>query len=110
MYLNDPLITVPGFSEPLRLMNCSDPAVTVESVKLAEDGSGDLVIRMYESLGGARSAVIHPCLPFGRACLCSLAEDPQESLPVRDGTFTLSFRPFGILTVRLTPKTASCPA
>ena len=108
--LNDPLITVPGFSEPLRLMNCSDPAVTVESVKLAEDGSGDLVIRMYESLGGARSAVIHPCLPFGRACLCSLAEDPEESLPVRDGTFTLSFRPFGILTVRLTPKTASSPA
>ncbi|MBO7662739.1 MAG: alpha-mannosidase [Clostridia bacterium] len=100
--LNDPLITVPGASAPLRLMNCSDPAVTVESVKLAEDGSGDLVIRLFESLGGARSAVLHPCLPFARAVTCSLAEDPEEILPVRDGTFTLSFRPFEIRTVRLT--------
>ena len=99
--LNDPLITVPGSSVPLRLMNCSDPSVTVESVKLAEDGSGDLVIRMYESMGGARSALIHPFLPFGAACVCSLAEEPGEILQVKDGTFTLFFRPFEIVTVRL---------
>ncbi len=99
--LNDPLITVPGSSVPLKLMNCSDPAVTVESVKLAEDGSGDMVIRMYESMGGARSALIHPFLPFSKACVCSLAEDPGEILQVRDGTFTVFFRPFEIVTVRL---------
>ena len=99
--LNDPLITVPGSSVPLKLMSCSDPAVTVESVKLAEDGSGDMVIRMYESMGGARSALIHPFLPFSKACICSLAEDPGEILQVRDGTFTVFFRPFEIVTVRL---------
>ena len=99
--LNDPLITVPGSSVPLRLMSCSDPSVTVESVKLAEDGSGDLVIRMYESMGGARSALIQPFLPFGAARLCSVAEDPGEILQVKDGTFTLFFRPFEIVTVRL---------
>ncbi len=99
--LNDPLITVPGSSVPLKLMSCSDPAVTVESVKLAEDGSGDMVIRMYESMGGARSALIHPFLPFGKACVCSLAEEPGEILQVRDGTFTVFFRPFEIVTVRL---------
>ena len=82
-------------------MNCNDPAVTVESVKLAEDGSGDLIIRLYESMGGMRTAVIHPFLPFRSACVCSFAEDPEESLPVKDGTFTVSFRPFGIVTLRL---------
>ena len=102
--LNDPLIVVPGSSAPLRLMTCSDPSVTVESVKLSEDGTGDLVIRMFESMGGARTAVIHPFLPFGGARVCSLAEEPGEKLPVRDGTFTVSFRPFEIVTVRLSRK------
>ncbi len=99
--LNDPLITVPGSSVPLRLLACSDPCITVESVKLSEDGTGDLVIRMYESMGGTRTAVIHPFLPFSAVCLCSLEEEPGELLPVRDGTFTVSFRPFEIVTLRL---------
>ena len=99
--LNDPLITVPGSSVPLRLIGCSDPSVTVESVKLAEDGTGDLVIRLYESMGGSRTAILHPFLPFRAVRVCSLDEHPGESLPVKDGTFTLSFRPFEIVTLRL---------
>ena len=102
--LNDPLITVPGSSVPLRLLNSSDPAVTVESVKLSEDGTGDLVIRLYESMGGTRTVMIHPFLPFSAVCTCSLAEDPQDILPVSDGTFTLSFHPFQIITLRLARK------
>ena len=102
--LNDPLITVPGSSVPLRLLNCSDPSVTVESVKLSEDGTGDLVIRLFESMGGTRTAVVHPFLPFSAVCLCSLAEEPGRVLPVTDGTFTVSFRPFEIVTLRLARK------
>ena len=89
---------------PLRLLNSSDPAVTVESVKLSEDGTGDLVIRLYESMGGTRTVMIHPFLPFSAVCTCSLAEEPQEILPVSDGTFTLSFHPFEIVTLRLARK------
>ena len=85
----------------LRLIGCSDPSVTVESVKLAEDGTGDLVIRLYESMGGSRTAILHPFLPFHAVRVCSLDEHPGESLPVKDGTFTLSFRPFEIVTLRL---------
>ncbi len=101
--LNDPLITVSGSSAPLRLLNCSDPSVAVEAVKLAEDGSGDLVIRLFESMGGSRTAVIQPFLPFSAVCVCSLAEEPGTILPVKDGTVTLSFRPFEIVTLRLSP-------
>ena len=99
--LNDPLITVPGSSVPLSLLNCSDPSVSVESVKMSEDGSGDLVIRLYESMGGSRTAVIHPFLPFRAVCICSIDENPGEILSVKDNTFTLSFRPFEIITLRL---------
>ncbi|MBR4539691.1 MAG: alpha-mannosidase [Clostridia bacterium] len=99
--MNDPLIIVPGCCGPLCLLACDDPAVIVESVKMAEDLSGDLVIRLYESMGGARTAAVKPCLPYGDARLCTLAEEPGETLKQMDGAFTLRFRPFEIITVRL---------
>ena len=34
------------------LVVVDNPAVVVEAVKLAEDPSGDVVVRLYESLGG----------------------------------------------------------
>ncbi len=101
--LNDPLITVPGSSVPLRLMDFSDPCLTVESVKLSEDGTGDLIVRIYENMGGTRTSVIHPFLPFSAVCVCTIDEQPGEILPVKDGTFTVSFRPFEIVTLRLHP-------
>ncbi len=99
--LNDPLILVPGSCGALRLMDIGDPAICVESVKLAEDGSGDLIIRLYESMGGARTVSFTPRLPFSRARACSLSEEPVSDLPVTDGSFPMTFRPFEIKTVRL---------
>ena len=55
----------------------------------------------YLHVGGARTAIVHPFLPFSAACTCSLAEDPLRVLPVTDSTVTLSFRPFEIVTLRL---------
>ena len=54
-------------------------------------------------MGGARTAVVHPFLPFYGVCLCSLAEEPGQALPVKDDTFTVSFHPFEIVTLRLSP-------
>ena len=99
--LNDPLIAVPGVCEPLRILEVDCPSVVVESVKLAEDGSGDMILRLFESMGGSRKTLCRPRLPFASACLCSLAEENGEPLPVTDHAFSLSFRPFEIVTVRL---------
>lgn len=102
--LNDPLIIVPGDLASMGVMKLSDPAVTVESVKLAEDGSGDMVVRLFESMGGSRKAVCRPLVPFASARLCSLAEESGEALPIADQAFTLSFRPFEIVTLRLSKR------
>ena len=102
--LNDPLITMPGACDPMGILELSCDQVSVESVKLAEDGSGDLVVRLFESMGGSRQTVCHPLLPFAAARLCSLAEEKGEELPVTDGTFLLSFRPFEIKTLRLSKR------
>jgi alpha-mannosidase len=79
----------------------SDPAVVVETVKLAEDGSGDVVLRLYESLGGRAATRIRLDAAFERAELTDLLERPLEDAPVRaDGAVALTLRPFQLVTLR----------
>lgn len=54
--LNLPERTVTGARGVEPLVTLDDDAVVVEAVKLAEDGSGDVVLRLYESRGGRARA------------------------------------------------------
>ena len=99
--LNDPLIIASGTCRGLHVFRCSHPAVCVESIKLAEDGSGDMIIRLFESMGGSGNAECRTGFPVSRVHLCSLEENPEKELPVCEGTFSISFRPFEIISLRL---------
>lgn len=109
--LNLPLRTVSGVAgtavEPL--LSVDNPAVVVEAVKLAEDRSGDLIVRIYEAHGSrARATVIRHFeatdvtetdlleRPVAEA-RASLAVDPADP-----AAFTLELRPFQLLTLRFT--------
>eukprot|EP01044_Picomonas_judraskeda_P003611 COSAG03_NODE_301_length_9204_cov_86.896870_7_plen_84_part_00 len=51
--------------------------VVVEAVKAAEDGSGDVIIRMYESAGGAvETAVRFGATAQSQVCSPSLSLSP----------------------------------
>jgi alpha-mannosidase len=80
--------------------------VVTEAVKLADDQSGDVIVRLYESHGGRASARLSADFPVAAATATDLLERPLSEageLPVIDGgTIELSFRPFEIRTVRLT--------
>lgn len=80
------------------LVSVDDPAVTVESVKLAEDRSGDVVVRLYESRGGRARAKVTTGFPVARAEVTDLLERPLREAPSEIG-----LRPFQILTLRLRP-------
>ncbi|MEU8876046.1 glycoside hydrolase family 38 C-terminal domain-containing protein [Streptomyces javensis] len=98
-----------GSAAPAAPVITSDhPAVTVEAVKLADDGSGDVVVRLYESLGGRARAVLRTGFPLGGVQVTDLlerplAERPAEVSAVGEDRLTVALRPFQILTVRLTP-------
>ena len=87
------------------LVAVDNPAVVTEAVKLADDQSGDVIVRLYESLGGRASARLTADFPVAAATLTDLLERPWPEtgpLPVAGGrTVELSFRPFEIRTVRL---------
>ncbi|MFR9729854.1 alpha-mannosidase [Saccharopolyspora sp. MS10] len=83
------------------LITLDNPAVIVESVKLAEDRTGDLVVRCYESLGGRATTALTPSFPATRTTRTDLLERPTGD-PIGTGE-PLHLRPFEILTLRITP-------
>ena len=91
-------------SEVAPLIAVSDPAVVVESVKPAEDRSGDVVVRLYESLGNRAAARIDAAFAWSAAVATDLLERPVESAAVTDVVATrvveVALRPFELLTLR----------
>ncbi|MGW7462613.1 alpha-mannosidase [Streptomyces sp. NPDC054797] len=103
--LNLPERTLTGAAPVAPLLVVDNEAVVVESVKLAEDRGGDVVVRLYESLGGRATATLTADFAIAAAVESDLLERPLEgsavAAPAADGTVHLTLRPFQILTVRL---------
>ncbi|NMD54864.1 MULTISPECIES: alpha-mannosidase [Tsukamurella] len=81
------------------LVSVDHPGVIVEAVKLAEDGSGDVVVRLYESRGTRASTTVHGDFEHRSVVRTDLLERPvAEPEPV--GETRLTLRPFQIVTLR----------
>ncbi|MFI0875611.1 alpha-mannosidase [Streptomyces parvus] len=84
------------------LVSTGHPAVTVEAVKLAEDRSGDVIVRVYESAGGRARTRLTVSFPVTEARITDLLERPLHPAATDEDGLVLDLRPFQILTVRLT--------
>ncbi|WP_066286876.1 alpha-mannosidase [Arthrobacter sp. B6] len=87
----EPLFTVPN------------PALVIEAVKLAEDGSGDVVVRLYESLGQRSTGLLSANFAVRDVYATDLLERPAEApgvTPSGHGRVTLALRPFQLVTLR----------
>ena len=91
---------------PFSLFSVDKDNIIPESVKLAEDGSGDVIVRLYESKKAWTETVFRMDLDaFGVNCLraaqCDMAEQETEVLSADEGQVALKFGPFEIKTLRL---------
>lgn len=96
--------TVLGARSVPPLVEVDDAAVVVESVKLADDGSGDVVVRLYEALGGRAATTVTASCELHRAESTDLLErswQPPVSHEVEQRGVRLRLRPFEIRTLRL---------
>ncbi|MFG2824819.1 alpha-mannosidase [Kitasatospora sp. NPDC048365] len=99
---------VTGTAREVRpLVEVDADAIVVSAVKLADDGSGDLVVRVYESGGGRARGRLATSFPLASAVRCDLLERPWDGArceAVADGDgVRLALRPFELATLRLTP-------
>ncbi|MEV8411073.1 glycoside hydrolase family 38 C-terminal domain-containing protein, partial [Streptomyces niveus] len=99
--LNLPLRPAAARAQALVEVDTTD--VVVESVKLADDRSGDIVVRLYEACGGAVAARLSTGFPLAAVFDCDLLERPEREPAHASGEVDLSFRPFQIRTLRLRP-------
>ncbi|MET9972813.1 glycoside hydrolase family 38 C-terminal domain-containing protein, partial [Streptomyces sp. NPDC006356] len=100
--LNLPLRVADAAGAPEPVVSVDGQGVTVEAVKLADDESGDVVVRLYESGGGRAQGVLRTGFPLAGAQVTDLLERPlEETVEVSDGGVPVSLRPFQVLTLRL---------
>ncbi|MBD3392300.1 MAG: alpha-mannosidase [Chitinivibrionales bacterium] len=100
--LNCPVLAVDGDAGSRSVVAVDAPNIIVETVKPAEDGSGDIIVRLYESMRSASACVLAVDLPVAAAEQTDMLEGRRRKLRMRkDGSCTLTFRPFEIVTVRL---------
>jgi len=109
--LNLPLRTVAGVGrdhlDPL--FTVDNPAVVIEAVKLAEDRSGDVIVRLYEAHGARARARVIRHFDATDVAETDLLErrlaEPRATLSPDasdEAAFTLELRPFQLVTLRFT--------
>jgi alpha-mannosidase len=98
--LNVPPRRLRGDRDVTPLITVSDPAVVVEAVKLADDRSGDVVVRLYESLGSRVTASVHADFRHAEMVETDLLERPLPEPVALHEHGVLALRPFQIVTVR----------
>ncbi len=109
---NLPVRAVRGNTAVEPIVRVSNPAIVVEAVKLAEDRSGDVVIRLYESLGGRATGELTAGFPVSSVAFTDLLERPIDSArsAVTSTGATLNLRPFELVTLRLSRPTTPAAA
>ena len=100
--LNTVPVLLSGISETAENFRTDRENIMLETVKAAEDESGDLIVRLYESKKAAVKAAIYmPVLEGRRAFLCNMLENEEEELVVNGDGIILDFRAFEVKTVRI---------
>ncbi|MEO7372087.1 MAG: glycoside hydrolase family 38 C-terminal domain-containing protein, partial [Ilumatobacteraceae bacterium] len=102
--INMPLRVVTGnaTSVPAPVVTIDHPGVQISSTKHADDGGGDLIVRLYEGCGDRAALTVRTPGPIRGAVQCNLLEEPTGGIECSDGIVSLTLRPFELVTLRLT--------
>ncbi|WP_347977805.1 glycoside hydrolase family 38 C-terminal domain-containing protein [Microbacterium sp. ProA8] len=97
--LNRPLRHVTGDHPAAPLFAIRSETVVAETVKLADDESGDVILRLYESAGGRGSVSVSALFDAASCQRTDLLERPAGE-QWDAASVTLELRPFEIVTLR----------
>lgn len=103
--LNVPVEVYAGAAAEGSVLTVADENIILEAMKPAEDGSGDLVLRFYESARTKTETELYLALPCAEMAECNMLETDGKPVAFEksgDGVRAkLSFRPFEIKTLRI---------
>ncbi|MFI2510532.1 alpha-mannosidase [Streptomyces sp. NPDC018972] len=102
--INLPERRLTGAGEVAPLVTADRDAVVITAVKLADDGSGDVVVRFHEAHGARARATLTTGFAATGVEVTDLLERPlaETQAPPLDGDrITVRLRPFQLMTLRL---------
>lgn len=99
--LNIPMQVVPGACEAFSAFLVDVPNVFIDAVKPAEDGSGDIILRLYEAKKADTACTLGVNIPAREIWACDMLENKQALLPQEEGCVKLHFGTFEVKTLRI---------
>jgi alpha-mannosidase len=101
--VNLPVRVVQGESAPAPILMVDNPAIVIEAVKLAEDRSGDVIVRLYEAHGSKSKGAITVGFGWTGVIETDLLErevKPRAISRIAELGPMLTLRPFQLVTLR----------
>ena len=87
---------------PASVISLDVPGALISAVKPADDGSDDIIVRLWETRGGRTNGVL-TIDGMTAAQTCNALEDAGTALNVSaNGTLAIELQPFQIMTLRIT--------
>ena len=100
--LNVPMQVAAGSCPETCAMVVDAPTnVFIDTVKPAEDGSGDVIVRMYEAKKADTQCVLSLGFPAAKVWACDMLENKTEELQVEEDCLKLHFGAFEVKTLRI---------
>ncbi len=99
--LNVPVQVVHGSCPSFSAFRTDARNVFIDTIKPAEDGSGDIILRLYESKKADTVCSLHIDIPAEKVWLCDMLENQIEQLNMEDGQVKLQFGTFEVKTLRI---------
>lgn len=112
--INAPVLQDVPDVAPVATIQAKMGVIVLDWVKLADDGSGDVVLRLYEAAGGSAQGVLHVCDELGDALMeeVNLFEERllnpdlpravSNAGPQRGEGARITLKPFQLATLRVT--------
>ena len=99
--LNVPLNVASGALTDFSAFSLDKANVFIDTVKPAEDGSGDVILRLYEAKKGDTSCTLALGIPASALFECDMLENQLAEVPLTGGKAALHLRPFEVKTLRI---------
>jgi len=102
---NEPLLIRPGTAKldktVLSFFSVTKDSIIIDTVKKADRGSKEIVLRLYECHGGRGGFRVESPLPVSTVIICNLLERGIASFTWNNGGVYLQASPFEIITIKL---------
>lgn len=99
--LNVPPVTARGLAEEFSAFSLDADNVFIDTLKPAQDGSGDMILRLYEAKRADTECELSVNFPVKAVHRCDMLENPLGELSMKESKVKLSFGTFEVKSLRI---------